>query len=87
MDKRDNASSALFFGSSKGVASFIQSEGGGPGSPETSLLYELGVSELAQSVDDLTRDSNASQSREGVVSGRMDDSQRAVYLNQLYDFS
>ena len=46
MDKRDNASNAFFFGLSKGVASFTQSEGGSPGSPEMSFLYELSISEL-----------------------------------------
>ena len=60
MDKRDNASNAFFFGLSKGVASFTQSEGGSPGSPEMSFLCELGISEFVKSIDDLMIDSNAS---------------------------
>ena len=67
MDKRDDFSSSLFFGLAKGVASFAQSEGGGPGSPEMSLLRELGVSELAQSVADSLRDPSSSQPREGLA--------------------
>ena len=69
IDKRNNTSNAFFFGLSKGVASFTQSEGDSPDSPEMSFLYELGISELAQGIDDLMCDSNASQPREGVVSG------------------
>ena len=50
----------------------MQSEGGSPGSPEMSFLCELGVSEFAQSINDLLYDSNSSQPREGVASGYMD---------------
>ena len=52
MDKRNNASNAFSFGLAKGVASFVQSEGGSPSSPEMSFLYELGISEFAQSIND-----------------------------------
>ena len=69
MDKYNNVSNAFFFGLAKGVANFVQSEGGSPGSPEMSFLYELGISEFVQSIDDLLYDSNSSQPRKGVVSG------------------
>ena len=59
MDKYNDASNAFFFGLSKGVASFTQAEGGSPGSPEMSFLYELGISEFVKSIDDLMFDSNA----------------------------
>ena len=51
----------------EGVTAFTQSEGGSHGSPEMSFLYELGVSELVSSIDQLMLDPNASQPREGVV--------------------
>ena len=41
MDKCNDSSNAFFFGVAQGVQKFVQSEGGGPGSPEMSLLYEL----------------------------------------------
>ena len=75
MDKRDNASSAFFFGLARGVASFAQSEGGSLGSPEMSFLCELGVSDFVQGVDDMLRDSRPLQPREGVALGYMDDLQ------------
>ena len=61
----------------------MQSDGGSPGSPEMSFLYELGISELAQSIDDLTFDSNSSQSRKGVASGYMDDLQWATPFERI----
>ena len=83
MDKYNDASNAFFFGLSKGVASFTQAEGGSPGSPEMSLLYELGVSEFVKSVDDLTFDSNVPQLRKGVVSGYMDELQWAAPFERM----
>ena len=83
MDKRNNASNAFFFGLSKGVASFTQSEGGSPGSPEMSFLCELGISEFVKSIDDLMIDSNASQPRKGVASGHMDDLQWAAPFERM----
>ena len=51
-NKYNNASNAFFFGLTKGVASFVQSDGGSPGSPEMSFLYELevGISEFVQNM-------------------------------------
>ena len=53
MDKRDDSSSDFLFRLAQGAARFNQSEGGSPGASETSLIYELGVNEFAQSVADL----------------------------------
>ena len=63
MDKYNNSANAFFYGLARGVATFVQSEGGSPGSPEMSFLCELGVSEFAQSIADLLYDSNSSQPR------------------------
>ena len=83
MDKYNNVSNAFFFGLAKGVANFVQSEGGSPGSPEMSFLYELGISEFVQNIDDLLDDSNSSQPRKGVVSGYMDDLQWATPFERI----
>lgn len=40
MDKYNNSSNAFFFGLAQGVARLMQHEGGTPGSPEISFLYE-----------------------------------------------
>ena len=37
MDKYNNSANAFFYGLAKGVATFVQSEGGSPGSPEMSF--------------------------------------------------
>ena len=50
MDKYNNSSNAFFFGLTKGVATFVQAEGGSPGAPEMSFLYELGISEFVQNI-------------------------------------
>ena len=67
------SANAFFYGLARGVATFVQSEGGSPGSPEMSFLYELGISEFVQNIADLLYDSNSSQPRKGVVTGYMDD--------------
>ena len=69
MDKYDNSANAFFYGLAKGVATFVQSEGGSPGSPEMSFLYELGVSDFVQNIADLLCDPHSSQSRKGVATG------------------
>ena len=73
MDKYNNSANAFFFGLAKGVATFVQSEGGSPGSPEMSFLYELGISDFVQNIADLLCDPNSSQSRKGILTGYMDD--------------
>ena len=73
MDKYNNSANAFFFGLAKGVATFKQTEGGAPGSPEMSFLYELGISEFVQNIADLLYEPNSSQPRKGVVAGYMDD--------------
>ena len=73
MDKYDNSANAFFFGLARGVATFKQTEGGAPGSPEMSFLYELGISDFVQNIADLLSDPNSSQPRKGVVAGYMDD--------------
>ena len=73
MDKYNNSANAFFYGLARGVATFVQSEGGSPGSPEMSFLYELGVCEFVKNIADLLYDSNSLQPRKGVVAGYMDD--------------
>ena len=73
MDKYNNSANAFFYGLARGVATFVQSEGGSPGSPEMSFLYELGICEFVKNIADLLYDSNSSQPRKGVVAGYMDD--------------
>ena len=50
---------------------------------EMSFLYELGISEFVQNIDDLLDDSNSSQPRKGVVSGYMDDLQWATPFERI----
>ena len=73
MDKYNNSANAFFYGLARGVATFVQSEGGSPGSPEMSFLYELGICEFVKNIADLLYDPNSSQPRKGVVAGYMDD--------------
>ena len=70
--KYNNFANAFFFGLAKGVATFVQTEGGSPGSPEMSFLHELGVSDFVQNIADLLYDSNSSQPRKGVATGYME---------------
>ena len=73
MDKYNNSANAFFLGLVKGVATFVQSEGGSPGFPKMSFLYELGIIDFVQSIADLLCDPNSSQPRKGIVTGYMDD--------------
>jgi len=41
MDKYNGSSNAFFYGLIQGVKRFTQSEGGSPGAPEMSFLYQL----------------------------------------------
>ena len=52
LDKRSDSSNAFFFSLAQGAQKLAQSESGSPGAAEASLLYELGVNELVQSVAD-----------------------------------
>lgn len=73
MDRYNNSSSSFFFDLAQGVATFVQSEGDGPGSPKMSFLYELGISDFVRNIADLPYDPNSSQPRKGVVGGYIDD--------------
>ena len=53
MDKYNNSADAFFLGLVHGVEKFVQSEGGSPGAPEMSFLYELGLNEFVQNVANL----------------------------------
>ena len=46
MDKYNNSSNAFFSGLAQGVKKFVQAEGGSPGAPEMSFLYELDINEF-----------------------------------------
>ena len=56
IDKYYNSSNAFFFGLAQGVARFVQSEGGSPGSPEMSFLYELGINDFVHNITELLHD-------------------------------
>ena len=73
LDKYNNSSKAFFFGLAQGVARFEQHEGGSPGSPEISFLYELGISDFVRNIADLLYEPSSSQPRKGVVAGYIDD--------------
>ena len=66
MDKHNNSANAFI---AKGVATFVQTEGGSPGSPEMSFLCELGISDFVQNIAELSSEPNSSQPRKGVVAG------------------
>ena len=51
---------------------FVQAEGGSPGAPEISFLYELGIDEFVQNMVDLLSDPNDVASKKGVFGGYID---------------
>ena len=67
------------------MATFVQTEGGSPGSPEMSFLYELGISDFVQNIADLLCEPNSSQPRKGVVAGYMDDLCWAAPFEKMVD--
>ena len=85
MDKRNGSSNALFFGLAQGVQRLAQSEGGGPGSSEASLLYELSVNEFAQSVTSLLRDPNDQLDYNGAFAGYIDDLRWAAAFDKTVE--
>ena len=52
---------------------FVQSEGGSPGAPEMSFLYELGLNELVQNVANLLHKPDRLAPKRGLVCGYIDD--------------
>ena len=73
MDKYNNSADAFFLGLVHGAKRFVQSEGGGPGAPEMSFLYELGINEFVQNVADLLAKSDRLAPKKGLVCGFFDD--------------
>ena len=55
MEKYNNSADAFVYGTAQGVLKFQQTEGGSPGSPEMSFLYELGISTFINNIADLLR--------------------------------
>ena len=73
MDKYDNSTNAFFHGLLQGVQKFSQTEGGSPGAPEMSFLYELGISDFIENVAQLLRAPASRGSKKGLVAGYIDD--------------
>ena len=73
MDKYNNSADAFFLGLVHGVERFVQSEGGSPGTPEMSFLYELGLNEFVQNVVDILHSPNHLAPKRGLVCGYIDD--------------
>ena len=73
MDKYNNSADAFFLGLVQGVKRFVQSEGGSPGAPEMSFLYELGVNEFVQNVADLLHKPDYMAPKGGLICGYIDD--------------
>ena len=73
MDKYNNSTNAFFHGLLQGVQRFSQTEGGSPGAPEMSFLYELGISEFIENVAQLIHAPPSRGSKKGLVAGYIDD--------------
>ena len=73
MDKYNNSADAFFLGLVHGVEKFVQSEGGSPGAPEMSFLYELGLNEFVQNVANLLHKPDRLAPKRGLVCGYIDD--------------
>ena len=73
MDKDNNSADAFFLGLVHGVEKFVQSEGGSPGAPEMSFLYELGLNEFVQNVANLLHKPDRLAPKRGLVCGYIDD--------------
>ena len=73
MQKYNHNANAFICGMRDGVLNLQQTEGGSPGSPEMSFLYELGISTFIKNIDDLLRSTNASISDQGIVMSYIDD--------------
>ena len=74
LDKYNGHSNVFFNDLIQGVIKMRQEEGGSPGAPEMSLLYELGVCEFVDNVANLLRqDSLTDPSQDGLIMGYIDD--------------
>ena len=67
MAKYNNSANAFICGMVDGVLNLQQSEGGSPGSPEMSFLYELGISSFVTNIADLLRSTNSSHTDKGII--------------------
>ena len=73
MVKYNNNANAFVYGLREGVLNLQQTEGGSPGSPEMSFLYELGISSFIKNIDDLISSTNLPFSEKGIVTSYIDD--------------
>ena len=73
MEKYNNSADAFVYGTAQGVLKFQQTEGGSPGSPEMSFLYELGISSFINNIADLLRSNDQSHTDKGTIAGFIDD--------------
>ena len=58
--KYNNNANAFISGLREGIVNLQQSEGGSPGSPEMSFLYELSISPFIKNIEALCLSTNAS---------------------------
>lgn len=73
-DKYNGSSNIFFNGLVEGVIKMEQVEGGSPGTPEMSFLYELGISDFVSNVADLLRHTSSGNfNQEGSIVGYIDD--------------
>ena len=71
--KYNNNANAFISGLREGIVNLQQSEGGSPGSPEMSFLYELSISPFIKNIEALCSSTNASITDEGIVMSYIDD--------------
>jgi len=85
MQKYDNNANAFISGMREGVVNLQQSEGGSPGSPEMSFLYELSISPFIKNIEALCSSTNASITDEGIVMSYIDDLYWAAPFNKMVE--
>ena len=73
LQKYNNNANAFISGMREGVLNLQQSEGGSPGSPEMSFLYELSISPFIKNIEELCSVTNASITNDGIVMSYIDD--------------
>ena len=85
LQKYGNNANAFISGMREGVINLQQSEGGSPGSPEMSFLYELSISPFIKNIEALCSSTNASITNEGIVMSYIDDFYWAAPFNKMVE--
>ena len=83
--KYNNNANAFIAGMREGIVNLQQSEGGSPGSPEMSFLYELSISPFIKNIEELCSSTNASITDEGIVMSYIDDCYWAAPFNKMIE--